>query len=285
MQKSTIRRYFEGWFVEKNLSYRKFFTKTIKLVSKSQFLFYRLNQTQMKKFSIFVLFLLFTLTTDAQQIVSPVRNMNALSTNDRFQYIPPYDIRDIQLVGERYFFDSLYHQGELKTVNQTYTTEMMYRFDQIEGTIQIKLQDGKEMLVNENDLVFCKLFIEKETVVFKTVSVPNGKKKSVVQVIYESPTLQLYRDSRKYISRAKSASIDGYGSESTYDEVRKKYRYFLRKGKGPFTEVKIEAKSFINVIPEKRSQITQLFRAGQSKGGLTVTKLTQIMTELDKQAN
>lgn len=240
----------------------------------------------MKKFYIFIFFLLISLTNKAQQIASPVRNTNALSTNDRFQYIPPYDIRDIQLVGERYFFDSLYHPGELKTVNQLYTSEMMYRFDQIEGTIQIKLQDGKQMLVNESDLVFCKLFIENETVLFKTVSVPNGKKKTVIQVIYESPTLQLYRDSRKYIYRAKSSSIDGYGSELTYDEVRKKYRYFFRKGNsGAFTEVKIEAKSFINIMPEKRSQITHLFKVGQSKGGLSVTKLTQIMTELDKPVN
>lgn len=240
----------------------------------------------MRKFYIFVLFLLNIFSSTAQQIVNPVRNMSSLSTSDRFQYIDPYDIRNISLVGERYFFDSLYHPGEMKTKNQLYTTELMYRFDQLEGTLQVKLADGKQMLVAESDLVYCKLFIEKDTILFKPSSVPNGKKRTVIQVIYDSPTMQLYRDSRKYISRVKSTSIDGYGSSDTYDEIRKNYRYFFRKNqKGPFIEVKADSKSFINLMPEKRSQITQLFRAGQSKGGLNISKLTQIMTELDKPVN
>lgn len=240
----------------------------------------------MRKFYIFVLFLLNIFSSTAQQIVNPIRNMSSLSTSDRFQYIDPYDIRNISLVGERYFFDSLYHPGEMKTKNQLYTTELMYRFDQLEGTLQVKLADGKQMLVSESDLVYCKLFIEKDTILFKPSSVPNGKKRTVIQVIYDSPTMQLYRDSRKYISRVKSTSIDGYGSSDTYDEIRKNYRYFFRKNqKGPFIEVKADSKSFINLMPEKRSQITQLFRAGQSKGGLNISKLTQIMTELDKPVN
>lgn len=240
----------------------------------------------MRKFYIFVLFLLNIFSSTAQQIVNPVRNMSSLSTSDRFQYIDPYDIRNISLVGERYFFDSLYHPGEMKTKNQLYTTELMYRFDQLEGTLQVKLADGKQMLVSESDLVYCKLFIEKDTILFKPSSVPNGKKRTVIQVIYDSPTMQLYRDSRKYISRVKSTNIDGYGSSDTYDEIRKNYRYFFRKNqKGPFIEVKADSKSFINLMPEKRSQITQLFRAGQSKGGLNISKLTQIMTELDKPVN
>ena len=243
----------------------------------------------MKKFHVLALMFFYTATNIAiaQQIVSPLRNATTLSSTDRFQYIDPYDIRDISLVGDRFFFDSLYHPGELKTINTLYTTELMYRFDQIEGTVQVKLSDGKQMLLAENELVYCKLFVENDTVVFKPVSVPNGRKKSVVQVIYESPTMQLYRDSRKYIYRAKSANIDGYGSVDTYDEIRKKYRYFFRKNqKGAFTEVKAEAKSFINLMPEKRSLITQLFKSKQaSKGGLTVSKLTQIMLELDKPVN
>jgi hypothetical protein len=240
----------------------------------------------MRKFYIFVLSLLNIFSGNAQQLVNPAKSTISLSTNDRFQYIDPYDIRNISLVGERYFFDSLYHPGEMKTKNQLYTTELMYRFDQLEGTIQIKLNDGKQMLVAENDLIYCKLFIETDTILFKPSSLPNGKKRTVIQVIYDSPTMQLYRDSRKYISRVKSTSIDGYGSSETYDEIRKNYRYFFRKNqKGPFIEVKADSKSFINLMPEKRVQITQLFRAGQSKGGLNITKLTQIMTELDKPVN
>ncbi len=113
--------------------------------------------------------------------------------------------------------------------------------------------------------------------------VPNGRKITVLQVIYKSPNMQLYRDARKFIFRVKSNDIDGYSSEKVYDEVRKDYRYYLRVGdSGEFTEVKTTAKSFAQALPEKRSQIDILFRIAKKKEGLTVTKLSDIMAQLDK---
>ena len=115
------------------------------------------------------------------------------------------------------------------------------------------------------------------------VKVPNGRKLTMVQVIYKSPTMELYRDPRKYIFRVKSENIDGYSSEKVYDEIRKDYRYYFRKNNtGAFKEVKLTAKAFAAVLPQKRAQIVQLFRAGQTKGGLTISKLAEIMVELDK---
>ena len=238
----------------------------------------------MKKFHIFLLFVFQAFMATAQQTPMSAGRINLLTNEDRFQYINPFDARTVQLVGERYFFDSIYVTGELQTNKNLYTTELLYRFDQIERTIQVKLENGKQLYINEKDVVYCKLFIGGQTVEFVPVSVPNGRKLTLLQVIYKSPTMQLYRDIRKYIYRVKSENIDGYSSENIYDEVRKDYRYYFRKGeKGVFKAIKIDIKSFVAAIPEKRSQVVTLFKAGQ-KSGLNVTKLAQIMAELDKKA-
>jgi hypothetical protein len=209
--------------------------------------------------------------------------VNFLTSTDRFQYINPYDDRYINLRGTRYFFDSIYHPGELQTAKTLYTTELQYRFDQIERMVQVKTENGNELLLNEYDVVYLKMFIGDKVVYFIPAAVPNGRKSTLLQVIYKSPTMQLLRDSRKFIFRVKSDNIDGYSSEEVYDEVRKDYRYYFNKGETlAFTHVKMDAKSFAKVMPDKKGQIAKLFKAGQAKDGLTITKLAAILKELDK---
>lgn len=224
-----------------------------------------------------------TFITIAQQTPINTGRINLITSNERFQYINPFDGRDVPVRGERYLNDSTFRSGELKTLNSLYTTELKYRFDQIERTIQIKMENGKLLYLFEKDIEYCKIFIDDKTLLFVPGAVPNGRKLTILQVIYKSPTLQLYRDIRKFIFRVKSANIDGYSSEEVYDEIRKDYRYYLRKGEtNNFTEVKIDVKSFVNVLPDKRSQIVKLFKAGKANDGLSVSKLAQIMAEIDK---
>ena len=239
----------------------------------------------MKKKLFLALLLSISYWAMAQQ-AAPRQNdgrVNFLTSQDRFQYVNPFDERLVNVRGTRFFFDSIYHSGELQTAKALYTTELQYRFDQIERMVQVKLDNGKELFLNENDVIYFKMLIGDKEVYFIPAAVPNGRKSTLLQVIYKSPTLQLLRDCRKYIFRVKSDNIDGYSSEEIYDEIRKDYRYFLNKGDNMvFTEVKINAKSFAKVMPDKKGQIAKLFKAGQAKDGLTITKLAAILKELDK---
>lgn len=219
----------------------------------------------------------------AQQGAINAGRINLITSNERFQYINPFDGRDIPTRGERFLNDSTFRDGELKTLNNLYTTELKYRFDQLERTIQVKMENGKMLYLFEKDIEYCKIFIDDKTLMFVPASVPNGRKLTLMQVIYKSPTIQLYRDVKKYVFRVKSANIDGYSSEEVYDDIRKDYRYFLRKGEtNNFTEVKIDTKSFVNVLPDKRTQIAKAFKAAKANDGLSVSKLAQIMAEVDK---
>jgi hypothetical protein len=239
----------------------------------------------MKFYPILLSFSLFSCLLSAQNRTQDGR-INFIGTGDRFQYINPFDEREVSTRGSRFFLDSMYRPGELKTTKNLYSSEMLYRFDQIERTVQVRIvENGKELFLSENDVVYVKINYGDHPVHFVNAAVPNGHASTLVQVIYQTPTLQLLRDSRKFIFKVKSDNIDGYSSEEVYHDVRKDYRYFISKGEGKkFVEIKPDAKNLIKIFPEKKALIARLFKAAESKEGMTLTKLAGIMKEVDVKA-
>ncbi len=177
-----------------------------------------------------------------------------------------HDDRVEELFKERFFNDSLFREGELRTRKGLFTTDLGYRFDQVEQTIEVKTATGKQLYLEPKDVLYCKLLFEDYTVVFMPVTLPKKKNLTLVQVVYKTPTLQLYRDIHKKMLH--------YGLE-------KDYRYYFQKdNKGHLKEVEINEKSLINALPEKRNRIAQFFK-GKKKEDLTLSKVMHLMGELD----
>lgn len=190
-----------------------------------------------------------------------------------------YDINDINFSSSeaRFFKDSVFRLGELRTRKGLFTTELVYRFDQFEQTIEVKMESGKQMLLNTKDILYCKVFYDHDTAVFMPVVVPATKKLTLVHVVYKTPTLQLYRGlEKRYVLKA-----DPYTLTREVETVND-YRYYIRKNnKDALIEVKINPNSLSEVMPEKRNRIVSLFKG---KEDLTVSKVVHIMGELDKYA-
>jgi hypothetical protein len=182
-------------------------------------------------------------------------------------------------MGERFFRDTAFHQGELRTRKGLFTNELGYRYDQIEGAIEIKLENGKRMYLYDKDILYCKLFFDKHTAVFMPVILPNDNQTTLVEVIYKTPTLQLYRNLHK-INMAGASYI---GQTDVVDKAKDDYQYYFRKGdKESAKEISITAKSFINMLPNKRHYIVELFKAEEGKGKLSLAKLSEMMKKLDE---
>jgi hypothetical protein len=237
----------------------------------------------MKKYAILLFFTLKTIVIEAQtqsNVFQDVSSSNSFTLSDA-KAIEKKPL----LVGQSRFFnnDSLFKQGELVTKKRHFTTELGYRFDQIERALEVKLEGGKQLYIDEKTIVLFKLYFENHIAVFLPLTLPKEKKKTLVQVIYRTATMQLYRDVHKRINRVIESRHST--SEPDYrDDVMNDYHYFFRKSdKDDLVEIKIKAKSFINVLPEKRIQITKLFEEAEKKEALTVTKLCEILGKLDKE--
>ncbi len=213
----------------------------------------------MKKIQLIAFFSLWAVVAVAQTqtVGEPPLFYHSLALDDRID----------ELYNKRFFNDSLFREGELRTLKSLFTTELGYRFDQVEQTIEVKTSTGKQIYLEPKDVVYCILFFEDHTAVFMPVTFPNKKNMILVQVLYKTSTLQLYRNIQKKIVNF---------------EPIKDYRYYIRKdNKGPLKEIEINEKSLINELPTKRSRITQFFN-GKKKEDLTLSKLIHLMGELDK---
>jgi hypothetical protein len=226
----------------------------------------------MKKMTLFLIFFLFNLVAKAQY------NFKDNFTMPRDYVLPTNPV----LVGKERFFnnDSLFREGELVTKKRHFKTELGYRFDQIERALEVQFESGKKMYIDIEKIVLFKLFFEDNTVVFIPLTLPKEHKKTLVQVIYKTPTLQLYRDVHKETDRTYKRSYDL--ESDYYDEVRNDYHYYFRKSdKDALVEIKIKAKSFAKVLPKMQNKIMKLFEKEQEKGNLTVSKICKIMAALD----
>jgi hypothetical protein len=186
--------------------------------------------------------------------------------------------------GSRYFYDNNYREGSITmTQKREFGKDMLFRFDQLEGTVQVKYPDGKEMLLDQKDILVFNLFIENKSVYFIRMKTPvNPDVFTLVQVIYYSPTLMVVRDPRKKLKRVEN--VGAYSGNEIYDTFVNDYRYFVKDGEENMQEVKPNAKSFAKAIPKKAKKIESLFKSAKSKGDLSVSKLAEIMKSLDGKA-
>jgi hypothetical protein len=231
----------------------------------------------MKKYAILQLFCLITLVSEAQiqiNLVSPTAYTPTLFEREEALRMP------LSLGPERFFSeDSLFREGELVTKKRHYKTELVYRFDQIERALEVQFESGKRIYIEEKDIVLFKLFIDGITITFIPLKLPKAEKKTVVQIIYKTPTLQLYRDVHKTVNRV----VEKYWGEPIFtDEVKNNYRYYFRKtDKDALVEVEMKAKSFAKLLPKKKEKIERLFEKEEEDGKLTVSKICKILKSLD----
>lgn len=194
------------------------------------------------------------------------------------------DVRS-ELENKRFFKDTAFRMGELRTRKGLFTTELVYRFDQFERAIEVKMENGKTMLLNTKDILYCKVFYERDTAVFMPVAVSDAKKLTLLHVVYKTPTLQLYRDLHKTTMRKVDVYTDPYSDVRMTPqtaEVVHEYQYYIRKNNNsPLVKVKINPNSLSEVMPEKHNKIVSLFKG---KENLTVSQVVHIMTKLDSPA-
>ncbi|MDZ7877763.1 MAG: hypothetical protein U5L45_08835 [Saprospiraceae bacterium] len=201
-------------------------------------------------------------------------------TFQRFDNLVVPDERYEGVKGSRFFYDEQYHEGSLTmTRKREFGKNMLFRFDQLEGTVQMKSPNGKEILVDQNEILNFNLFVEGKSVAFIRVKTPNDRF-SLVQVIYYSPTIKVLRDPRKKLKRVENTGA--YSANQIYDTYINDYHYFLQQGEEKIQEVKPTAKSFAKAMPSKAAKVETLFKAAKSKGELSVSKLAEIVKKLDE---
>lgn len=202
----------------------------------------------------------------------------------RIYNVQNYDILPIETKGSRYFNDETYVKGELKTPDSLYQNDLLFRYDQIDKTLQIKLPNGKELLLDPRHIVYFKLFIEDKTFLFERTQISYKREQDILQVIYSSPTMRLLRDARKKKKKVTDTDLYTSAPKAHYVVYENDYRYYLVFGDmAKFTPLSISKTSFTLLIPSKAAFINQLFNMKEFRTDLTVTKLKELIRLLDEE--
>jgi hypothetical protein len=202
-------------------------------------------------------------------------------TFQRFDNMVVPDERYEGVKGSHYFYDEKFHEGVL---TMTKAREMgkgyLFRFDQLEGTVQMKFPDGREILVDQKEVLTFNFFVEDKSVIFMRMKTPKDPQNfTLVQVIYYSKNVKLVRDIHKKMKRVENTGA--YSSNTIYDTFDNDYHYYLQRDADEIVEVKPTVKSFSKNFPEKGAKVEKLFKAAKSKGDLSVSKLAEIVKQLD----
>ena len=98
----------------------------------------------------------------------------------------------------RFLIDNTFRKGELKTSKGLESTELKYRFDQVDRALVQANGNGERFPTT--DIVYCKLFFKNDTIVFEPIALSDAHVTRLFQVVYKTATLQLYRDIQKTVN-------------------------------------------------------------------------------------
>jgi hypothetical protein len=218
-------------------------------------------------------------------LVLPLGVLNAQNTNsnqgiDNVQV--PLFVNSNQfesLEGIPYFYDDQFHKGEvILTYNRRYSKGYKYKFDQIRNTVLLQNPDGEEVLLEAKDILSFQLNIGDKTINFVKTNLPHIKEPTIVQVIYWSPKMRLFRDIKKKI--IKNKEYFPYSGGEVPSKIVNDYTYYFSKNDEQLMFIKPQKKGFIKALPDKEKEIVRLFKTKKFED-LTVSKLAELMQKLD----
>lgn len=209
---------------------------------------------------------------------------SAFGNVGRIYNLTNYDVLGTESKGSRFFNDETFVKGELKTPDSLYQKDLLFRYDQIDRTLQIKFPNGKEGALDPRDIVYFKLFIEDKIFTFERTQISYRREQDILQVIYSSPTMRLLRDARKKQKKVTDTDLYTSAPRAHYIVYENDYRYYLVFGDmAKLDPVNISKISFANLIPSKAAFISQLFDKKEFRTDLTVTKLKELIGLLDQE--
>jgi hypothetical protein len=238
----------------------------------------------MKKTILCTLCTVFSLTIWAQGGVNMMLATRGIESIMDDAFIPKYNLRDIEMRGSRYFNPEFVNGEIWMTNDKHFTTEMVYKFDELENSVHIRSnrEKKKELLLPSNQVLAVRLFLEKDTFSFFRMEIPNDKEKKerLFMILYATPQYKLVKLPQKRYREINDKQP--YGTGDQYKEFKSEHRYFLRKGATKqFEEINLSKKSLMKNFPNKKATLEKLFSKPEYKD-LDEWNVAGILQELEK---
>jgi hypothetical protein len=220
-------------------------------------------------------------TTNSAQLQNQMQAANSFFSSTRSSYIPLYKVSESEVEGSKYFSDD-YLTGELwATDGRHFTDEYVYKFDELENTVQIKDKNGREIQLLRVDIKACMMRQGTRTALFFQAEVPDEDGMTrLFQLIYQSNNYLLLKLPKKRLrTRPQKGMLNDNDFKDTYVSEP---IYYLQEGKNDFVKIKLKKADILKALPQKQATVQALFEQSTFKGKIDEAKLTALLMELEQ---
>ncbi len=232
----------------------------------------------MKKLILFFcLFLPFI--ANAQGAANTNLQNNGVASMLDATFVPKFNMAEIKIKGTR-FFNNEYEHGEVILKNgRKYGSELLYKFDEFENTVQVKLKNGKEVSLPSAEIEIFKLHFSSDTLIFFRSEVPNDKgKERLFLILYATNQYKLLKLPSKRFRTVNNKLP--YASGEIYDEFKDDSKFFFKLGTGAFNEINLSKKALIKAIPSRKAVLQQFFEKPEYKD-LNEWNIAELLQKID----
>jgi hypothetical protein len=232
--------------------------------------------------------LIFAFATQAQTLNQTAFQQTNLNNLTPSTSINTWDFTEDNLIGTRYLTDN-YLEGELWTTNNThYTTELTYRFDEVDNAVQIKYKEsGKEVQLFNDKVAALQLNINNKKISY--LRIPEVNKESPNN-LYQ---LIVYKENYKVVKFAKKKLVVSSNEDQVFDPVKKTsefkedYHYYLKLGDKEYVEFKLSKKGLLKAFPRHSSKIEEIFKLPKYSKKITDAIMIDVIdsVQADKTTN
>jgi hypothetical protein len=196
--------------------------------------------------------------------------------------VPTFDTRYEGVLGSRFTVED-YNKGEIwLTDGHHYTTELTYRFDEIENCVQVKYPEGRELLLFNNYVQKCHIFNKDTILVFQKAHIEGEKDPhKLYQVLFEGKTYTLLKFPHRKVVRVDEKTALTIGR--LYDQITPIYHYYFKTGDKLFKEIKLKKKDILKTLPSHKAVLEDLLKTPQYDSDLDDKKLILMFQKIDGQ--
>lgn len=199
------------------------------------------------------------------------------------QFPAATDLSNSKRIKGSRFYDPEYQKGELWTSNGLhFKDELEYKFDEVENSVQIKTEDGKELVVDANLVDSFRLYLNDRTIYYYKAHVPDGKKdeEKIFQVVHVGKQVLLFKIASKTI---KHYNYQGaFGDGRTVGEYVSHHHYYIKVGNKPLTRIKLNKKDITKKITLNRAILLDQLEYIEPFEEITEKKFIDILRKVEK---
>lgn len=210
---------------------------------------------------------------------------NALS-GAQARNVTSFDNRYEGVKGSPFLYDE-WLEGKLVLADSAVVSnQMLYKFDAFKNEVWIKMMNGQERILYNNELLALEFYKpDGKKVTFKKVKLPDSENRHHFTVsIFEGQNTALFKDVKKVFRKANLEDKGIVTIGNAYDWFEDNITFYVKKGNTPPVKVSIKSGSIVEALKLSKpatESVEKFCKSNSIKGKMTEDEAVKMMEYVD----